>query len=308
MTFFESLLQSRVFKCLKSRIGFDYPLYPRGHFHSTIPQISKVYEPLNEIQDIDFNNSGQLKLMESLASYYASFPFGLKPNADISFSLNNTYFTNSDAVILYCFMVQFRPSTIIEIGSGHSTLCMLDTIKTVKMDCQVTAIDINLENLHALFKDNTLPSHLDLVNKDVRQVDTNTFKKLQTGDILFIDSSHVSKYQSDLNYIMFEILPILEAGVIIHFHDVFDGFEYPEEWLKEGIYWNEQYLLRAFLQNNENYQIIYFSDYLEKRYYDWYKKNMPLCLDPHERRLCGPQKGTLIENIRGQSLWLRKLS
>lgn len=129
---------------------------------------------------------------------------------------------------------------------------------------------------------------------------------MESGDILFVDSSHVSKYASDVNHIFFSFLPQLNAGVLIHFHDVFKNFEYPEDWLREGIYWNEQYLLRAFLQYNDSFEVVLFSDYMEHNYESWYRKHMSLCLELHETYSMGERKGQKIPYIRGQSIWLKK--
>ena len=114
------------------------------------------------------------------------------------------------------------------------------------------------------------------------------FEILQSGDILFIDSTHIAKTGSDVNHILFDILPILKSGVLIHFHDVSYPFEYPKEWVYMGRNWNENYFLRAFLMYNNNFEIILFSDYLHKHYIEAFK-DMPLSLkDP------------------GMNLWLKK--
>jgi hypothetical protein len=78
---------------------------------------------------------------------------------------------------------------------------------------------------------------------------------LNENDILFIDSTHVSKFNSDVNCIIHNILPALSKGVYIHFHDVMYPFEYPKNWLIEGRAWNEQYILRAFLEFNTNFKL-----------------------------------------------------
>jgi hypothetical protein len=95
----------------------------------------------------------------------------------------------------------------------------------------------------------------------IQEVDLTIFDDLEAGDILFIDSSHVSKVASDVNFEIFEILPRLKKGVIIHFHDICHPFEYPSNWLDMGIYWNEAYLLRAFLMFNTHFSILMFNHY-----------------------------------------------
>jgi len=109
--------------------------------------------------------------------------------------------------------------------------------------------------------------------------------------VLFIDSSHVSKVGSDVNHILFNILPALRPSVRVHFHDVFYPFEYPENWIVNGRSWTEAYLLHAFLQFNDTFEIELFPNYLTRFHQDFFKQRMPLCLkDP------------------GGSIWLRKIS
>jgi hypothetical protein len=128
-----------------------------------------------------------------------------------------------------------------------------------------------------------------LLETPLQEVPLSTFEALEANDILFIDSTHVCKTGSDVNRLIFEILPRLQAGVYIHIHDMFYPFEYPKSWVLEGRAWNELYLVRAFLQNNDTFEIAAFNNYLTLMHRDWFQQHMPLCL-----------KNT------GGSLWLRK--
>jgi hypothetical protein len=125
----------------------------------------------------------------------------------------------------------------------------------------------------------------------VQEVGLEKFKALRENDILFIDSSHVSKINSDVNYIFFTILPQLHPGVYIHFHDIFYPFEYPKEWIYEGRAWNEIYLLRAFLQHNAVFKIVFFNTFLEYFHAKRFQEDMPLCL-----------------KNPGGSVWLKKVT
>ena len=88
------------------------------------------------------------------------------------------------------------------------------------------------------------------------------------------------------------MLPSLQKGVFIHFHDIFYPFEMPKYWiLKNRWFWNENYLLHAFLMNNNKYEIIAFNTYLQRIKADWFKKEMPECL--------------LVAEDTG-SIWIRK--
>ena len=106
---------------------------------------------------------------------------------------------------------------------------------------------------------------------------------------MFVDSGHVSKVGSDLNHVVFNVLPRLASGVLVHFHDVYYPFEYPREVLYSGIAWNEAYLLRAFLQYNERFEILLFTTYLETAHAAMVFDAMPLC-----------------RRNPGGSLWLRR--
>ena len=86
----------------------------------------------------------------------------------------------------------------------------------------------------------------------------------------------VSKLNSDVNKLFFEIIPILDPGVLIHFHDVFWPFEYPSSWIEECRVWNESYILRAFLQFNSSFEVLFFSNYLHMLHESWIEKNLPL--------------------------------
>jgi hypothetical protein len=123
----------------------------------------------------------------------------------------------------------------------------------------------------------------------VQEVDLRVFEALQAGDVLFIDSTHIAKTGSDVNHLFFEVLPVLAEGVYIHIHDIFYPFEYPKHWIDQGIAWNEQYMLRTFLQDNDRYEIVLFNTFLTHFHRDFFEKAMPLCLENE-----------------GGSIWLRK--
>ncbi len=89
----------------------------------------------------------------------------------------------------------------------------------------------------------------------VQDVTDRVVADLHTTDVLFVDSSHVSKVDSDVNHVVFRVLPALPPGAWIHFHDVFFPFEYPRPWVFEGRAWNEAYLVRAFLSYNDAFRI-----------------------------------------------------
>ena len=155
---------------------------------------------------------------------------------------------------------------------------------------KLTFIEPYPERLYSLFKPGDFENHTTIVS-NLQDTSLDRYKELNENDILFIDSTHVSKANSDVNKIFFEILPILKKGVLVHFHDIFYPFEYPKEWVLgwKGFGWNEDYVLRAFLMYNGQFKIRMFNTFLEHFHEDWFKQNMPDCL-----------KNT------GGSIWLQK--
>jgi hypothetical protein len=131
---------------------------------------------------------------------------------------------------------------------------------------------------------------MEIIGDIVQSVSIDRFTSLEDGDFLFVDSSHVAKIGSDVVHVLSHVLPALMKGVIIHFHDIFWPFEYPREWLYEGRAWNENYFLKAFLQFNKVFQIMFFNHFLAAFHMDRVKGSCPLFA-----------KNT------GGSIWLRKV-
>lgn len=178
--------------------------------------------------------------------------------------------------MLYSMIRHFRPKRIIEVGSGYSSCATLDTNESFfgnAISC--TFIEPYTDLLNSLIREED-KSRINIIPKRLEDVDEEIFTSLEENDILFIDSTHVSKINSDVNYLFFRILPLLRKGVIIHIHDIFYPFEYPKEWIYEGRAWNELYLLRAFLQYNDAYSILMFNSYISQFHPDMMAQEMPL--------------------------------
>jgi len=152
-----------------------------------------------------------------------------------------------------------HPTTIIEIGSGYSTLFALKALHqngSGKIICiEPYPMDFIIELAHR--------GDIELIDKRVQDISQDCFERLSENDILFIDSTHVSKSGSDVNHEIFKILPTIKRGVYAHFHDIFFPWDYPESWLREKmIFWNEQYILSAFLAFNRHFEIVLSSQYI----------------------------------------------
>jgi hypothetical protein len=174
---------------------------------------------------------------------------------------------------------------------------MLDIDETwLDRSIDFTFIDPYSERLTALVHDSDL-TQAKLITDPVQNISLDVFEALGQNDVLFIDSSHVCKLGSDVNYLLFDVLPTLKTGVWVHFHDVFWPFEYPLEWARQGVAWNESYFLRAFLQYNSQFEVTLFLSFLAGHYPVEYRRFMP-----------GPEQTAWCESsYLPSSIWLRRL-
>jgi predicted O-methyltransferase YrrM len=284
----QSLSKTSFFKYVARKSGYaKYKLHvPPGHFYSPIPNLTEVraFEDTVFTQDrrslpaIDLNEEEQLDLLQILSSYYGDMPFSASKRDGLRYYFDNDLYCHSDAIFLYSMIRHFRPKKIIEVGSGFSSCVMLDTNELFFAGTiQIEFIEPYPDRLYSLLgpRDrSTIICH----EKKLQEMPLDFFKQLNAGDILFIDSSHVSRVASEVNYYMFEILPQLKPGVLIHIHDIFNGFEYPKQWIYEGKSSTEAYLLRAFLQYNNAFEIVLFNTFLEHFHKKFFSDHMPLCL------------------------------
>ena len=270
--------------------------WPPGHFYSPIPSLDQVRENENRIwkenpdfPGIDLNRESQLKLLHSLAGYYPSQPWDDEKKEGVRFFFDNPNFSYGEAIILYSMLRHFQPKKVIEIGSGYSSCALLDTNeKHFANSIQTTFIEPFPQLLESLITDDDR-NRITILGDMLQDVPLQTFSSLSAGDFLVIDSTHVSKIDSDVNHIFFNILPSINSGVYIHFHDIYYPFEYPKEWIYQGRAWNELYILRAFLQYNPAFEIVFFNSMLGTLEKESLEKVMPL-----------------VAKNPGSSFWLKK--
>lgn len=262
---------------------------PFNHYESPYPNLreirekeAEVFDYQKKVLDIDFNIERQLELVKQMKDIDL-LGWGMQEKQEYRYYYDNTFFGKGSADVLYYMMQILRPNKIIEVGSGFSTAVMLDTNSSCfDNSIEINAIEPYAARLKALLRKD---DNLKLQESFLQDIPLDFFEQLQENDILFIDSSHVSRINSDVNYYLFEIFPRLAKGVYIHIHDMFYPFIYPKEWVYEGRAYNEMYLLRAFLMNNDSYSIQFFGEMLQRE-----------CPD----KLCDK-----LNDIHG-SLWIRK--
>ena len=258
-------------------------LFPPGHHHSPIVSTAEVQRwkgrtsgASTVIAGIDLNEDVQLRMIDDLAAFYAEMPFGERKTDGLRYYFENEVYSYADAIILYGMIRHLEPQKIIEVGSGFSSAVILDTNSLFfgsRITC--TFIEPEPDRFRSLLHPGE-EATVNLLEIEVQEAGHDLFQSLDPNDILFIDSSHVLKTGSDLDYFLREVLPALKPGVYVHFHDIFFPFEYPQGWVWERS-WNEGYALRSFLQYNDAFSIQLFSDFLAQKHRDRLAAKMPLC-------------------------------
>lgn len=240
------------------------PLYMEpGHYYSPIvdPETVRSYYRTEQkrgprdLPGIDLDMPAIQSWWRRLLPTMEPADFPAEPNAQHRFCSPNINYPFFDAAVLRALIAELKPRRIVEVGSGNSTACMLDTIEEFGLDTNVTCIEPNPERLLDRLREGDL-ERLTLIKSGVQDADLAVFDALEAGDILFIDSTHVLKTGSDVLHELFYLLPRLAKGVFIHFHDCPFPFEYPPRWVFEMNHsWNELYALRAFLMYNQAFSV-----------------------------------------------------
>lgn len=250
--------------------------YPPGHFYSAIPNIDNNYNK-NEAEfiNLDYNDKSHQDILSHIRDYLEDFDnaFGHKNvkerQEECKYSLLNGVFEWMDARLLHYFLQKNKPKRIIEIGSGNSTLLIYNTKTMYNLNLEIICIEPYpseyLKKLNEFGK-------ITLIEDKLENVNLAMFSILEENDILFIDSSHVLKLGSDVMFYFTKIFPILKKNVLIHIHDIFFPYDYPLDWLKKGIFWNEQYFLYVFLQHNTKFKIKFCNSYAGYKYQEELKK------------------------------------
>lgn len=220
------------------------------------------------LEGVNLNTENQLQFYKSIENILLDF-YLLKDDEKNNRLHHNMWFGNGCALHLMAIIRHLKPKRIIEIGSGYSTCVMLDINRMYfNNEIEITCIEPDIQRLYGLLTDEE-KNNLTIIEGMQQDVDIKVFSKLEKNDLLFIDSSHVSRPFSDVNRQFFGILPSLNKNVYIHFHDIFHPFEYPKAWtLDQRRAYNEAYILRAFLQYNDCFDIFLHAHYLHNVYSD----------------------------------------
>ena len=276
--------------------------FPPTHYYSPLPDLPSVKRNLarwykqSDSPGIDWNLQEQLKLAESIAHYDCEANT-LPPFDQVTQGGYGPGYGEVEAHLLYMILRYLKPSRYIEVGSGVSTVYAQYALRANR---ERDGVESNMMCVEP-YPNDTLR---ELVSRqgvrlrecEVQDIEFSAFQKLAANDVLFIDTSHVSKKDSDVDFLYLEVLPRLQKGVVIHIHDMpFPMPAIPREspMFDTYIFWNESALVKAFLMYNTAFQIIMCQSYLHQLQPEVLKRLVSI-YKPHSHF--------------PSSLWLRRVS
>ncbi len=255
-------LARKIFNPLLRNIGYTLIT---DHFYQPIPNRQEIMTYAGKerpLSSIEWHLDKQTELVKYLLEKYALEFNNKEIFSAFGYSEDSSGLISGDAEVLYAMVREKKPDRVIEIGSGGSTKIIAAALKMNFIENSQKSQLISIEPYPQDFlKDfaNVSKDFLEfsLLTQKVEAVDLSVFESLQTNDILFVDSSHVFKSGSDVEFEFLQVYPRLQTGVLVHIHDIFFPYDYPIEWnLKESRYWNEQYFLETFLQFNKKFEVL----------------------------------------------------
>lgn len=264
--------------------GGSSPCTPRGPDLGLPPLPLAVDDAAQTALLEEFSGDEYQRLFEALRGDRRINP-GLsrapQPDPDL---IHNGYFPTPDAEIYAAMILRFRPTTIIEVGGGFSTVVARSAIAWAGMSTRLCVIDPQPRR--------DVEDVADEVERIRVEHSSLRPESIDEGTLLFIDSSHLTVPGGDGPFLYCRLLPHLPPNVLVHVHDIFLPDEYPDVYAKQG--YSEQYLLAALLANSRRFRVVLAVHDLVRRH------------PAAARSALGPKVGTGL--FGGASLWMRSLT
>lgn len=188
------------------------------------------------------NDDSYHQLLQTLERYLDSFR--VIPRDSLTSNLTQPFWVNGmlpglDGMLLYTLVSSLKPKTYFEIGSGNSTKFVRRAICDNALNTRVISIDP-----HPRAEIDSICD--EVIRMPCEDVPIDQYMgKIESGDIIFIDNSHISFPNSDVTVFFTEILPAIPSGVYYGIHDICLPFDYPQHNI--DAFYNEQYLLVSYL-------------------------------------------------------------
>jgi Methyltransferase domain len=247
----------------------------KNDFYSPLPSILQLdkhktrwYKP-SSLVGVDYDVAKMEELADRLIREHSDEYFRTLSHDELVREGYGYGLTPLDALLLYCMLREYRPQRFLEVGSGVSSY--IAHAAGMRNAESGPIMDIVSVDPYAFPKLHSVPG-IRIVSQEIQDYPLHEFEALKSGDVLFIDSTHVVRIDGDVSYLVLEVLPRLANGVIVHIHDV--PFPYNVPYPADGnmfqapwpVYWTEAMLVQAFLAFNTSYKILLSTPLI--RYHD----------------------------------------
>jgi hypothetical protein len=289
---------------VRDRNGKEWPVKlwcMPTHYYSPIPNTRLLEQPEERARvwpeephampGIDWRADAQLQVCREVFARQQPIAFPHESPADVpEYTRKSPRYPAIDAWILQAFLRHLQPARVVEVGAGYSSLVTARVNREFFGErIQFTAIDP-----HPLgFLEKGIPGLTELRVEEVQKTPFEVFERLGAKDVLFIDTSHVVKTGGDVPWIYNQILPRLGSGVVVHLHDSFLPWDYPQDWVFAGKGWNELYLMQSFLACNSAFEVVFGTYWMIRKHLDLLRRAFPDMVDEDHRD--------------GSSLWIRRV-
>ncbi len=251
-------LALRILETLGLNVARTRDYYSPLPVRSRLERTRERWDRPSEMPGVEWDLEAMERLLERLVAEHAAAYEALPPYEEAKGLGYGPGFTRLDSLFTYLVVRHLRPRRVIEIGSGLSTYYLAQAAAANASDgagCAITSIDPYSGDRVA-----GLPG-VEVLRREVQDVEPAYFSRLEAGDVLFIDSTHVVKIDGDVPFLYLEALPRLGRGVVVHSHDVHFPYNVPypaQEYVfdaKWPMVWTEAMLLQAFLACNREFEI-----------------------------------------------------
>lgn len=217
-------------------LTLDYDYSPRVRYGQDSPH------PLLQ-RLLEKNNSRYGNLLKEFCSHsekLKAIPVKSQSPSSPEPSWYNEWIPGLDSMSIYCLLAKHNPETYLEIGSGNSTKFARRAIKDFGLRTRIVSVD-------PCPRADINPLCDSVIRLPFEDVDPSVYLNLKPESLVFVDNSHRSFQNSDVTVFFLEMLPGLPVGVTVGLHDILLPYDYPEAWVKQERFYNEQYLLASFL-------------------------------------------------------------
>ena len=232
---------------------------------------ASVWTRKHDLPGIEFDTPRQLEFLARIGEFGDECVW--PEHAASGYYAQNGSFGYSSGALLHATLRHLAPERVVEVGAGMSTLLISAALERNGRGVLTTIDPYPREQVA------DLPEHREVIPEFVERLPLDTFEALRSGDMLFIDSSHVVRTGGDVNYLYLDVLPRLRAGVVVHIHDIQLPYEYDRSYSERAepprTFWNEQYLLQALLTHSPTWEVLLAGHHLQRDFPDRFQAAFP---------------------------------